>query len=136
MSVPLPLPASWRRRLRGDDGIVSLELAFGLVLLTIAVIVALNVAFLVFVQGAVRAAAVEGAQAGAVVDRGVGQCQQVAINALDDLVDGADGRIGVRCIETADTMTAIVSGSVEPWIQLLPTINVDARIVVVKEPAL
>lgn len=126
----------FRARLRPADGLLSLELAFGLMTLVGVIVFALNLAYLQYVQGAVRAAAVEGAQAGALVDGTEGECQAVATDLLGQLVGDTDDRIGIRCFDTGDTMVAVVVGSVGGWITAVPDVDVSSEVVVVKEPEL
>ncbi len=129
-----------RPAVRGSDselGLTSAELTIGLMLFTALVLFALNLAFVQYVRGAARSAAAEGAQAGALADRGVAECQRVGIDALADLLgEKVSERIGFRCAEIDDSMVAVASGSVAPWIGFMPDVGVETRVAVRQEPDL
>lgn len=119
----------------GDAGLTSAEYAIGLLLFSAIVLFALNLAFIQYVRGAARSAAAEGAQVGALADRSAAECQRVGIDALGNLLgDEVADRVGFRCVEVDDTMVAIASGSVAPWIGFMPEVPVEARVVVHREP--
>ena len=118
----------------GDSGVVSIEYVIGLTLFIAFMLFALNVAFAQYTRGAVRSAAAEGARAGAPADRGIGECQQVGVETLDQLLGASLGnRVGLRCMEVEGSMVAQAVGTVEPWIGFMPTVDVSIEVVVAKE---
>ncbi|MEL6891397.1 MAG: hypothetical protein AAFP84_07365 [Actinomycetota bacterium] len=99
------------------------------------VLLAINLAVLHYAQGAVRAAAEEGARAGAAAGEGVDGCRATAIATFDDVLGGSYGSdIGFDCVERNGAMVARATGGFTPWIALMPGVNVDLEVVVAKEP--
>ena len=76
----------------------------------------------------------EGARAGATSGDSVEQCQAIAIDTFETLLGGPYGDgIGFECFDDGESMTARGYGGIEPWIGVVPAVNVDVRIVMVKE---
>lgn len=120
-----------------DRGMVSMELVIGFTIFLAVMLTALNLAVMQYARGAARAAAEEGARAGAVNGQGVEECQAIALSTLDGLLGGSyGGDLVVQCIDLDDSMVAIVAGPLEPWVAPMPDVTVDVRIAVAKEPEL
>jgi hypothetical protein len=148
MSAPHPLrggPASDRRSApvdasrtpaceTRDRGVVSAELVVGFALFMIFVIVAINLAVLQYARGSVRAAVEEAARAGALSGQGVAECQAIAVETFRSLLGGPYGEnIGFECTDAGDRITARGYGGFEPWIAVMPTVNIDVQVVATKE---
>jgi len=111
-----------------------MELVIGFTIFLAVLLTVINLAVMQYARGAARAAAEEGARAGAVSGQGVEECQAVALSTLGELLGGSYGSgLAVRCIELEDSIVAIVSGPLEPWVAPMPDIDVDVRIAVSKE---
>ena len=70
-----------------------------------------------YARGVVRAAADEGARAGAVVDAGPGDCEQRARDVVRTLLGGPMGHdVQLDCRESGDRMSAVATVVLPSWI--------------------
>lgn len=120
-------------RLRGDEGVSSIQFVLAAALALILFLALANLVVVQYGRGAVRSALEQGARAG--TTSGASACEAMVHQVVDDLLGGrmSDGLV-VGCELSGGSMVASASTTFESWTPLSPDFAVSLSASAVIEP--